>query len=105
MKHKMDDFDLNAALQESAQEAVKIASGQQKATMHNIMVSSGLDVKKIRKMLDMSRATFSETFGLKMRTIEKWEQGKNKMDATARAYLTAIANNPEAIKKALRAAN
>ena len=49
----------------------------------------------------MSRVVFSETFGLKVRTIEKWEQEKNKMDTTARAYLTAIANNPEAIKKAL----
>ena len=49
----------------------------------------------------MSRVVFSETFGLKVRTIEKWEQEKNKMDTTAGAYLTAIANNPETIKQAL----
>jgi len=97
----MENFDLNQALQSSAQEAIEIAKGRQKATTHKIIVSSGPDVKKIRETLNMSRVVFSETFGLKVRTIEKWEQEKNKMDTTARAYLTAIANNPEAIKQAL----
>ena len=50
----------------------------------------------------MSRAKFSETYGLKIRTVEKWEQCKNKMDATAISYLTAIANDPDGVRKALR---
>lgn len=98
----MSDFDINQLLQQSAKEAVEIASGKQEGKTHKFLIKSGIDVISIRKKLNMSRAKFSETYGLKVRTVEKWEQEKNKMDATAISYLTAIANDPEGVKLALR---
>ena len=94
--------DLNIMLQRAAKEAVEIAKGQTKpAKEHRIFVSNGVDVSQLRKKLNLSRMSFSEAYGLKSRTVEKWEQNENKMDATAKAYLTVIANDPEGVKKAL----
>ncbi|WP_192483192.1 MULTISPECIES: helix-turn-helix domain-containing protein [Cysteiniphilum] len=97
----MSNIDINDLLQQSAREAVEIANGNAKGDTHRFLVKNGIDVISIRKKLNMSRAKFSEIYGLKVRTVEKWEQEKNKMDATAISYLTAIANDPDGIKKAL----
>jgi len=37
-------------------------------------------------------------------TLRDWEQRRKNPDATARAYLTVIARNPEAVAEWLRAA-
>lgn len=93
--------DINELLKQSADEAVQIAKGDIKGKTHKIFINSGADVVAIRKKLNMSREKFSETYGLKIRTVEKWEQSANKMDATAISYLTAIANDPDGVRKAL----
>ena len=96
------NFDINELLRRSAQKAVDLAEERaENVTEHKILVSSGVDVKKIRENLGLSRAIFCEVFGLRIRTVEKWEQGKSRMDSTAISYLTTIANNPEAVKNAL----
>lgn len=96
------NIDVNELLQQSAKEMVEIAQNKLEAKNHKIMITSGVDVIKIREKLGVTRAVFCERFGLKIRTVEKWEQNKNKIDSTARSFLTAIANNPEAIEEALR---
>jgi putative transcriptional regulator len=96
------NIDVNELLQQSAKEMVDIAKNKVKAKSHKIMVTSGVDVIKIRENLGLTRALFCERFGLKIRTVEKWEQNQNKIDSTARSFLTAIANNPTAIEEALR---
>jgi putative transcriptional regulator len=95
-------LDINKLLQQSALEMVDIDANKLEAKEHKIFISSGLDVVKIRKQLGITRAVFCERFGLKIRTVEKWEQNKNQIDSTARSFLTAIANNPKAIEEALR---
>ncbi len=97
----MSDFDINKELQQSAKEAVQISKGNKSCKSHKVLVSGGPDVRKLRAKLGMSRAEFSEIYGLRIRTVEKWEQEKNKMDATAKAYLTVIAKNPGLVRDAL----
>ena len=96
------NFEINELLKQSAQEAVDISEEKAENIIeHKILVSSGIDVKKIRENLGLSRTIFCEIFGLRIRTVEKWEQGKSRMDSTAISYLTTIANNPEAVRNAL----
>lgn len=95
------NIDIDNLLQESAKEMTEIASKKIKPNQHKIIVTTGIDVREIRKKLGVTRAEFCEKFGLKIRTVEKWEQNKNKIDSTARAFLTAIANSPKAIEEAL----
>jgi putative transcriptional regulator len=51
----------------------------------------------------LSQARFAAVLGVSMRTLQEWEQGRRKPTGPARALLTAVANDPEHVLKALRA--
>ncbi len=59
-------------------------------------------VAVIRRALHMTQAQFAAEFNIPLGTLRDWEQERAEPDATARAYLRAIAGNAEAIAKALR---
>jgi putative transcriptional regulator len=58
-------------------------------------------VKRIRTKARMSQAEFARAFCINPRTLQEWEQGQRKPDATTRAYLAVIAKNREAVLDAL----
>ena len=60
-----------------------------------------VDVKAIRKRVKMSQAEFSRAYGISKRAIQEWEQGGRQPDSAARAYLTVIAKEPVAVRRAL----
>ncbi len=60
-----------------------------------------IDVKPIGKRLKMSQAEFSRTYGISKRALQEWEQGGRQPDSAARAYLTVIAKEPAAVRRAL----
>jgi len=49
----------------------------------------------------MSQAEFARAFCINPRTLQEWEQGRAKADATSRAYLAVIAKNREVVLDAL----
>jgi DNA-binding transcriptional regulator YiaG len=57
---------------------------------------------KGRQFANMVGQAFSlSTFCINPRTLQEWEQGRRKPDATTRAYLAVIAKNCAAVLKAL----
>jgi putative transcriptional regulator len=60
-----------------------------------------IDVKAIRKQVNMSQAEFSRTYGISKRALQEWEQGGRQPDSAARAYLTVIAKEPAVVRRAL----
>ena len=60
-----------------------------------------VDVKAIRKGVRMSQAEFSRAYGISKRALQEWEQGGRQPDSAARAYLTVIAKEPAAVRRAL----
>ncbi len=85
-----------------AQQALDYANGKQKdAKTHTVYIPDEIDVKAIREELHLSRVDFCNTFGFKLRTLEKWEQGVRCPEGPARAYLQVIHNNPKAVVDAL----
>jgi putative transcriptional regulator len=60
-----------------------------------------LDVRAIRERLGMSQPEFAARFGISVKTLRNWEQGHRQPEGPARAYLTVIKNDPEAVMKAL----
>jgi len=58
-------------------------------------------VKVIRRVLRLTQEEFSARFRIPLGTLRDWEQGKSEPDQAARAYLTVIARDPEAVRKAL----
>ena len=60
-----------------------------------------IDVKAIRKRVKMSQAEFSRAYRISKRALQEWEQGGRQPDSAARAYLTVIAKEPAAVRRAL----
>jgi putative transcriptional regulator len=61
-------------------------------------------VKVIRRVLRLTQEEFAARFRIPLGTLRDWEQGKSEPDQAARAYLTVIASDPEAVRKALESA-
>jgi putative transcriptional regulator len=58
-------------------------------------------VKIIRRALGISQEDFAARYHIPIGTLRDWEQGRVEPDQAARAYLTVIARDPEAVRKAL----
>jgi putative transcriptional regulator len=58
-------------------------------------------VKLIRRALGLTQEEFAGRFHIPLGTLRDWEQGAMVPDQSARAYLTVIARDPEAVRKAL----
>jgi len=88
-----------SSILQGAREALAFAKGD---TMgHQVHVPDEVDVKLIRKRLGMSQGQFAKTFGMKLTTIQSWEQRRFQPDPAARAYLTVIEREPGAVFRAL----
>ena len=49
----------------------------------------------------MSQAEFSRAYGISKRALQEWGQGGRQPDSAARAYLTVIAKESAAVRRAL----
>lgn len=70
---------------------------------YKVTVPPTVDVKSIRKQLNMTQAAFSDSFGFSLDTVKHWEGGRRTPEVPARAYLMVIQRNPNAVLEALRA--
>jgi putative transcriptional regulator len=89
------------ALEQSAREILAHVKGDATLTTRRIVLPGEVDVKRIRIRARMSQAEFARAFCINPRTLQEWEQGRRKPDATTRAYLAVIAKNREAVLDAL----
>ena len=71
------------------------------ARAHSIEVP---DVRSLREELGMSQQAFASAYRIPLATLKGWEQGRRQPDATASAYLSVIARQPDAARDVLRAA-
>jgi putative transcriptional regulator len=92
---------LGLALEQSAREILAHVRGDAKLPTRRIVLPDEVDVKRIRTGARMSQAQFARAFCINPRTLQEWEQGRRKPDATTRAYLAVIAKNREAVLDAL----
>jgi putative transcriptional regulator len=72
------------------------------AKIHKVIVPKKIDVKLIRKNLNLSQNEFASRYGFSVRTLEKWEQGIRQPEGPTRAYLVVIAYNHKAVETALQ---
>ena len=61
-------------------------------------------ISALRKRLKLSRQKFADRFGLDIRAVQDWEQGRRRPDRAARVLLTVIDYNPDAVIHALSGA-
>jgi putative transcriptional regulator len=58
-------------------------------------------VKTLRRALGLTQDEFAGRYHIPLGTLRDWEQGRTEPDQPARAYLKAIAGDPEAVRRAL----
>ncbi|MDG3442017.1 helix-turn-helix domain-containing protein [Nitrospirillum amazonense] len=59
-------------------------------------------VRVVRRALGLTQEEFATRFHIPIGTLRDWEQSRKEPDATARAYLTVIAKDPDFVQEALR---
>jgi len=57
--------------------------------------------KLIRRALRLTQEEFAARFRIPLGMLQAWEEGTSEPDQPARAYLTVIARNPDAVAEAL----
>ncbi len=72
-----------------------------KTVGYKVTLPAEVDVKGIRKRLKMTQSRFSDTFGFSLDAVKHWEGGRRTPESSARAFLTVIARNPNAVIAAL----
>ena len=83
----------------SAKQALAFLQGEDNGCV--VHIPDEIDVARIRKKINMSQRQFAAYFGVSVRTVQEWEQGRAVPSRTARAFLTVIDREPEAVRRAL----
>lgn len=60
-----------------------------------------IDVKAVRNGLRLTQQQFAQEFGLELRTIQDWEQGRVQPTGAAKTLLKIIERDPAAVRRAL----
>lgn len=59
------------------------------------------DVKHIREKLNVNQKIFAAYFGISVRTLQEWEQGRRQPEGPACTLLIVINYAPQVVKEAL----
>lgn len=62
------------------------------------------DVRRARDASGLTQAAFAERYQIALSRLRDWEQGRFKPDSVAVAYIKTIRHSPEAVARALAAA-
>jgi putative transcriptional regulator len=92
---------LGVELEESGKEILAHLEGEAKLRSRRVVLPDDVDVRRIRTETGMSQGEFARAFCINPRTLQEWEQGRRKPDATTRAYLAVIRKNRRAVLDAL----
>jgi len=99
----MEMNDTEMSILSGLTDALKFAKGKTDgAKVYRIRVKD-INVRELRKRLDLTQAEFAETFGVSCETLRNWEQGKRKPEGPAKVLLNVIAHDPKCVFEALRA--
>ena len=91
--------ELGESIIKGMEEALAFVQGEDNGV--NIHIPEDINVKRIRDKMDMTQDTFAKYFGVSVRTIQDWEQGRRVPSGPAKTLLHVIDQEPEAVHKAL----
>jgi putative transcriptional regulator len=92
---------LGESIVRGLEEGLAHMRGEIRLRTRTFYVPEDVDVRALREKAGLSQSQFAQRYGFNPRTIQDWEQGRARPDSAVRAYLTVIARNPEAVRKAL----
>jgi len=93
------DKELFADLMQSMKEAVAISKGE--AAPSRSFTVAPPDVKQVREKTGLSQSAFAQMIGVKVKTLQNWEQHRREPTGAAVALLTIFDRVPDVALKAL----
>ena len=81
------------------EEALAFAKGDETTAV--VHIPEEINVRRIRKKLNMSQSVFANYFGVNVRAVQDWEQGRRVPSGAAKNFLFVIDKEPEAVRRAL----
>jgi putative transcriptional regulator len=94
---------MSAAGQKILRSVRNLRAAVQSGAALSVHVPAEINVKAIRKKLNMSQRRFAASFGFTLDAVQNWEQGRRRPEGAARAFLKVIEREPEAVRRALAA--
>ena len=91
---------LASGIMQGLQEAIADANGELVCGIKKSVVYH-LAPQHVRQQLNMSQSQFARAFGIPLRTLQGWEQGRRKIDITTLSYLRIISKLPNEVQAAL----
>jgi DNA-binding transcriptional regulator YiaG len=59
-------------------------------------------IRVVRENLGLSQTEFARKFGLRLRSLQEWEQARRLPDLAVLTYLKVIEHDPRAVERALK---
>jgi putative transcriptional regulator len=83
-------------------DAIACARGDRaRGRMHRVRVPDTIDVKAIRKRLQLTQREFAQCYGFGLSSIRHWEQRRRKPEGAARMLLAIIDKEPKVVQRVL----
>jgi putative transcriptional regulator len=85
-------------------EAVDYQQGKLKArktrlTIKPVVTFNNNDIKRIRQKTGLSQVMFAGSLGVSPKTVEAWENGRNKPEGASRRLLEIVSDDPRFLQR------
>lgn len=92
-----------ASIRRGLEQAIRHRRGGRVARL-KIHVPPPVDVKAVRERTGLTQEQFAATFAIGLGALRHWERGDRKPRGATLVLLNVIANDPEAVLRAVRKA-
>jgi putative transcriptional regulator len=82
-------------------QAIAWANGDAVDARESVVHVPNVNVRRLRKKLQLSQSSFAAKFGFPEATIRNWEQGRREPELAARILLAVIDQRPEVVEAIL----
>lgn len=85
-------------------EAVAYTKGELSARTSTIYIAplpniNSVDVRKLRAELSMTQMVFARVMGVSVKTVEAWENGRNKPNGPATRLMCLLKDDPQLLER------
>ena len=77
----------------------KITARKTRLTIKPVAFFNTDDIKRIRKKTGLSQVMFAGSLGVSPKTVEAWENGRNKPEGASRRLLEIVQDDPGFLKR------
>jgi putative transcriptional regulator len=77
----------------------KIPARKTKLTIKPVTAFNTADIKRIRQKTGLSQVIFAGSLGVSPKTVEAWENGRNKPEGASRRLLEVVHDDPGFLRR------